>query len=234
MDRTVMMMLSRTADGAMLVNEDGKVIFWNKAAERLLGFRAQDVIGRPCREVLCGDTLGGQPLCSPSCAIGSKLAGGVGVRNHDMQTHTKSGRVVWINISSLPVPSRKKHRFLAMHLFRDITKQLKMARLADDLHALLSIPGGKPVSETTRRRSTPKETGELPTISSTLPLSLREKEVLRLLAAGKTAKDIADMLYISAVTVRNHIQHILEKLGAHSRLQALALAFPPGGFSPQK
>lgn len=228
MDRSVMTMLSRTADGAMLVDEGGRVILWNKAAERLLGFRAQDVIGRPCREVLCGETLGGQPLCSASCAIGRKLASGGGVRNYDMQTHAKSGRVVWINISSLPVPSRKKGRFLAMHLFRDITKQIKIRRLAEELHVLLSPPGGKPVSETTKRRSTSRETGELPAIWSALPLSNREKEVLRLLAAGKPSKDIADTLFISPVTVRNHIQHILEKLGAHTRLQALALAFPPG------
>lgn len=40
-------MLQSTAAGAMLVNEDGTVILWNKAAERLLGFLAQDVIGRP-------------------------------------------------------------------------------------------------------------------------------------------------------------------------------------------
>lgn len=234
MDRSVMTMLSRTADGAMLVDEDGKVILWNKTAERLLGFRAQDVIGRPCREVMCGETLGGQPLCSASCAIGRKLAGGGGVRNYDMQTHAKSGRVVWINISSLPVPSRKKGRFLAIHLFRDITKQIKILRLAEELHVLLSTPGGQPVSETTQRRSRFQETGELPAISSASALSKREKEVLRLLAAGKPSKDIADTLCISAVTVRNHIQHILEKLGAHTRLQALAVAFPPGGATSQK
>lgn len=40
-------LLQRTADGAMLVNEDGTVILWNKAAERLLGFLAQAVIGPP-------------------------------------------------------------------------------------------------------------------------------------------------------------------------------------------
>lgn len=39
---------------------------------------------------------------------------------------------------------------------------------------------------------------------------------------------------MSPVTVRNHIQHILEKLGAHSRLQALAIAFPPGSPSSQQ
>ncbi|MGE3151285.1 MAG: LuxR C-terminal-related transcriptional regulator [Nitrospiraceae bacterium] len=233
MDRSVMTMVSRTADGAMLVDEDGNVILWNKAAERLLGFRAQDVIGRPCREVLCGETLGGQPLCSPSCAIGSKLAGGGGVRNYDMQTHAKSGRVIWINISSLPVPSRKKGRFLAMHLFRDISKQIKVLRLAEELHALLSTPGAKAVSETTHKRPVSREAEALPAVSGALPLSEREKEVLRLLAVGKTSKEIADTLYISSVTVRNHIQHILEKLGAHSRLQALAIAFPPGRSAPQ-
>ena len=40
-------MLQRTADCAMLVNEDGTVILWKKTAERLLEFLAQDVIGRP-------------------------------------------------------------------------------------------------------------------------------------------------------------------------------------------
>jgi len=227
-------MVARAADGAMLVDEEGKVIIWNKAAERLLGFRAQEVIGRPCREVMCGSTLGGEPLCSPSCTIGSKLVGGGGVRNYDMQTHAKSGRVVWINISSIPVPSRRKGRFIAMHLFRDITKKMKMLRLAEELHALLSTPGGKAVSEITQRHPASSGMAALPPISSVFPLSKREKEVLHFLAAGKASKDIADILCISPLTVRNHTQHILEKLGAHSRLQALAIAFPPGRSSSPK
>lgn len=117
---------------------------------------------------------------------------------------------------------------MAVHLFHDITKRIKMLQLAEDLHALLSTPGGKAVSETIRDHSTAREAEALPAISSALPLSQREKEVLRLLAAGKTAKNIAETLYISSATVRNHIQHILSKLGAHSRLEALAIAFLPG------
>lgn len=225
-------MVERTADGAMAVNEDGHVILWNKEAERLLGFTAQDVIGRPCREILCGETLGGQPLCSPSCAVQSKLSRGCGLRNYDMQTRTKSGRVVWINISSLPVPSRKRGRFMALHLFRDMTKRMHMLRLAEDLHALLATPGGKAVADTTRKRAVSAEAEPLPALSSTLPLSQREKDVLRLLAVGKTTKSIAATLCISSITVRNHIQHILEKLDAHTRLQALAIAFPPARSEP--
>jgi len=49
------------ADGALLADEQGTVVLWNKAAERLLGFRADDVLGRPCRQVMRGETLAGRP-----------------------------------------------------------------------------------------------------------------------------------------------------------------------------
>ncbi|MBI2164602.1 MAG: helix-turn-helix transcriptional regulator [candidate division NC10 bacterium] len=53
----------------------------------------------------------------------------------------------------------------------------------------------------------------------------REREILRLIAGGLTTSAIADKLCISHTTVRNHIQHILAKLGAHSRLEAVTVAF---------
>ena len=56
------------------------------------------------------------------------------------------------------------------------------------------------------------------------PLSEREREVLRLVAQGQTNKEIAESLVISAATARNHVSHILEKLGMRSRTEAAALA----------
>jgi DNA-binding NarL/FixJ family response regulator len=55
-------------------------------------------------------------------------------------------------------------------------------------------------------------------------LTQRELEVLRLLASGASTKDAADALGISTATLRAHIQAILRKLGAHSRLEAVAEA----------
>jgi DNA-binding NarL/FixJ family response regulator len=55
-------------------------------------------------------------------------------------------------------------------------------------------------------------------------LTRRELEVLRLLADGLDQAEIAERLVISPKTVATHIQHILEKLGVHSRAQAVALA----------
>jgi DNA-binding NarL/FixJ family response regulator len=59
-------------------------------------------------------------------------------------------------------------------------------------------------------------------------LTGREGEVLRLLASGLGQPEIAKELVISSKTVATHIQHILAKLGVHSRAQAVAVAHRDG------
>jgi DNA-binding NarL/FixJ family response regulator len=59
-------------------------------------------------------------------------------------------------------------------------------------------------------------------------LSPREKEILGLLAEGKSQSQIAASLVISPKTVATHIQHVLSKLGVNSRAQAVATAFRLG------
>jgi len=55
-------------------------------------------------------------------------------------------------------------------------------------------------------------------------LTPRGSDVLQLIGAGHSNQQIASALGISVNTVRNHVQHILAKLGAHSQLQAVAIA----------
>lgn len=56
-------------------------------------------------------------------------------------------------------------------------------------------------------------------------LSGRELAVLRMLADGLAYREIAERLLLSPDTVRSHVQHVLTKLGAHTRSQAVATAF---------
>lgn len=52
-------------------------------------------------------------------------------------------------------------------------------------------------------------------------LTKREREVFELLISNKSSKEIADLLYISTKTVRNHISNVMQKLGVKGRAQAV-------------
>ena len=57
-----------------------------------------------------------------------------------------------------------------------------------------------------------------------LGLTPRQAEVLELLERGRSTKQIAAELHLSPETVRNHVRHVLRAVGAHSRLEAVAIA----------
>src|SRR5262249_3592194 len=57
-----------------------------------------------------------------------------------------------------------------------------------------------------------------------LHLTPRQAEVLELLERGRSTRQIADELQLSTETVRNHIRHLFRAIGAHSRLEAVAIA----------
>lgn len=59
-------------------------------------------------------------------------------------------------------------------------------------------------------------------------LTPREHEVLGLLAHGLGTREIAERLYLSHHTVRNHVRNVLAKLGAHSKLEAVTIAAREG------
>jgi len=59
-------------------------------------------------------------------------------------------------------------------------------------------------------------------------LTAREVEVLRHVAGGHRNKEIADRLFISEETVKVHVKHVMEKLGASDRTQAVAIAVRRG------
>jgi DNA-binding NarL/FixJ family response regulator len=61
-----------------------------------------------------------------------------------------------------------------------------------------------------------------------LQLTDRERQLLELLAKGGTNKAIAEELFLSVNTVRNYVQAILTKLGAHSKLEAVSIAVREG------
>lgn len=81
---------------------------------------------------------------------------------------------------------------------------------------------------TGKKRVPPEVAAQLAEHMSDEDLTAREVEVLRTVAGGNRNRDIADLLSISEETVKVHIKHIMDKLGAKDRTQAIAIAVRRG------
>lgn len=100
------------------------------------------------------------------------------------------------------------------------------ARLSDVLGA---GPLSEDISSLARRARIDVARGEAGgRVSPGLGLTEREFEVLRLVAAGRSNRDIATELFISAKTASVHVSNILAKLGVHTRIEAAAIAYQAG------
>ena len=192
--------LLRAGDGVFAIGPEGRVVLWNRAAERILGWRVREVMGRSCCDIFVGLDDHGNRLCYQGCHVMSLVKMGEPVQHFDMQTRTKTGLPVWLNISILEAPSGTAGRTLTVHVFRDVTNTKELLRT---IHERLAAPVAADAKWETL-------------------LTRRELEVLRLMAGGANTRAIAQRLHISPATVRNHAQNIFAKLGVHSRLEAVA------------
>jgi two-component system NarL family response regulator len=107
-----------------------------------------------------------------------------------------------------------------------LTKDTPLPRLVAAMHDVLE--GGAAVSPAmggklfTALRDLLRHSG---TTSARIPeLTGRELEILGLVGNGKTSREIAEELFISENTVRNHVRNVLDKLGLRSRFEAVTWA----------
>jgi len=197
-------LLAGTADGGFAIDAEGRIVLWNRAAESMLGHTEREVVGRLCCDLLIGDDENGNRLCCRGCHIKEIARTGTPVHSFDMRTRTKGGSPIWVNVSTLRVSSNGAgHR--TVHLIRDVTATREILSLIRERLATPVPPAP----------AAPDGNG---------PLTRREIEILHLIASGLNTKDTAERLHVSPATVRNHVQNILGKLGAHSRLEAVAYA----------
>jgi len=196
-----------TTDAAVAVDADGRVLLWNRAAEHLLGHAASEVLGRHCHEVLQGRGDDGHVLCHPGCRVLTMAKRHRPAPACDLRVRRKTGAERWLNVSTVLVPHLEG--VVVVHLVRDVTATRTRQRAVEALLRRTGEAAAPPV----------RVSGELPAA-----LTVREREVLALLASGESTQAIARLLVISPVTVRNHTQNILVKLGVHSRLAAATLA----------
>jgi len=204
------------ADGVHAVDGEQRIIFWNQAAAKLLGFSAQEVLGRYCYDVIAGGDYEGHPFCRRGCPTIEAAKRGRSVQNYDVCSRRADASAVWLNVSALSVDDPEGRGRLAIHFFRDVTRRRQAEIFAQQtIEAVSRYRPGEGATEAEAGGSYPAPVPRL---------TRREMEVLRLLACGTSLPAMARTLGITVTTVRNHIEHILGKLGVHNRLEAVVYA----------
>lgn len=213
--REVLDVLAASDTPAIATDSAARIVFWNRAAERLLGRRATDTLGRLCYDVLGGRDVFGNRFCYETCPVVNMVRRGETPHQFEWVVQPATGRDKTTHVNILKLPGDRPEQYTLVHLLEPIDVENRLARALEELGA--------------ERTEDPPHHGEhaAPEPAGP-PLTAREKEILGAIARGLQNKEIAQELRISLATVRNHVHNILEKLEVHSKLEAVSLAFRRG------
>jgi len=115
---------------------------------------------------------------------------------------------------------------------------LKDAPTQEVIHAVRAVAAGDAVlAPAVTRQLLDQVARRLPAATSRSPAALaeltdRERQVLRMLAAGLSNAEIAHALVLSEATVKTHVSNLLGKLGLRDRVQAVIYAYESGLIAP--
>lgn len=210
-------LISGTADPAFVLDPNGMIAAWNGAASTFFGISEENAIGNPCGEILRGIDECGKS-CGTNCGVKDHARNCVPLKSYDIEVNTASGRK-WCNMSVLVPASNGPASGYSIHIARSADLQKRFEHLIRDfVVSETSLPTAN-VKEMMSAKASTTQYSEL---------SKREIEVLKLLADGSKTAAIAKTLFISPTTVNNHVQTILKKLSAHTRLEAVRRAEKAG------
>ena len=190
-------MIFATGEPAYAVDRDGTIVAWNTAATRAFGYPRSRALGSKCWDLLQGQDAFGNQYCSERCPLREMALQQEAVNRCQMSFRTADAELQSFTVTTL-----------VLFDTRDATL----------IHMCRRNPSA------TREATAPTESAEDGRRPGKSVLTPRERQVLNHLSDGHTTREIATLLHISVPTVRNHIEHILRKLHAHSRLEAVAVS----------
>jgi len=130
--------LQSIVDGVYTTDIDRKITFWNKGAERITGFRADDVLGKYCRDILRHTGESGGSLCETACPLEKTMSAQSAIMGKDVYSGTVWGRLVPVSVSCSPIIDKEGDTVGAIEVFRDISGQKQLERQKEDFYSMLT------------------------------------------------------------------------------------------------
>jgi DNA-binding CsgD family transcriptional regulator len=206
--------IARSGEAVFAIDSSDRIILWNRKCEELLERPARSVLGKRCYDVIGGRDDNGNVYCFRNCPVAHQARDlpQDPVHRFQLSMETGSGKRKAIDVTLFAIPSFHRALSTVVHVLRDGKKKTSalekdLAREADARPPLWPLDAKN---------------------SAAIELTSREKEILLCLAEGLTTAAIGKKLFISPVTVRNHVQSILSKLDVHTKLAAVVYAYQHG------
>lgn len=199
------------------MDRNDRIVYWNDGAEKILGWKPEEVLGKACFDVLAGRDVFGNVYCSHDCGAVKTAAEGEDPRPFLLDVRKKGTGTVKIVVRTMALPETGPRFSCLMHFI--------------EAEGETAEPILKALRETVREGGGASFDGPVPAPEASIsvsPLTAREREIVLLLSNGYAALNIAAKLNLSHATVRNHIQNVLRKLDVHSQVEAVALSFRRG------
>jgi diguanylate cyclase (GGDEF)-like protein/PAS domain S-box-containing protein len=131
--------LDTLTDGVYFVDRDGRITFWNRAAEVLTGFTRDQVLGTRCSDgLLCHVSEGGVRLCEGGCPLRRTMEDGR-ERSQEVYFRHASGHRVPVTVRASPLRDETGRVVGAVEVFSDNSPRLAAVRRLRDLEEMAFI-----------------------------------------------------------------------------------------------
>jgi diguanylate cyclase (GGDEF)-like protein/PAS domain S-box-containing protein len=129
-------LLDSLHDGVYFVDRDRRITYWNKGAERLSGYTAEQVIGSCCRDnLLMHVDSDGRALCVDFCRLAATIADG-GDRHADVLMRHRDGHRVPVTIRTSPMRDPQGAIIGAVEVFSETPMRADLHRRMEELKAM--------------------------------------------------------------------------------------------------
>ena len=85
----ILQLLANSNDGVFAVGVDNKILFWNKSAQKILGYKLKEVLGKSYKEIISATDIKGNPVCLRSYSPGNSNNEHSGMESYEIVTNSK-------------------------------------------------------------------------------------------------------------------------------------------------
>lgn len=128
-------------EGVYIANDERRIIYWNQAAERITGWRADEVVGQCCSDnILCHVDAAGTNLCQGRCPLAEAIRDGA-PRQTEIFLHHKNGHRVPISVRVTTLTDEGGSIIGAVETFTDLSNRIANEARLKELEKLALVDG---------------------------------------------------------------------------------------------